>query len=98
MTDDQLYIAKTPSLLVTNIRGSKETVVTMPTVSVKQRGSEWSKSETFTTTEHQCEGRGPDLKTAMIEMWSKWDRFARETFGQSVFVEQTSSKWHVLQQ
>ena len=98
MPKGQAYIAKTPRLLVTNIRGSKETVVTLPTVSVKKCGSEWRYSETFTTTEHQCEGRGPDLKTAMQAMWQRWERFARETFGESIFIEQVSKNWDVLEQ
>lgn len=92
------YIAKTPRLTVTNIRGSKETVVTMLTVSVKKRGEEWRDSETFRVTQHQCEGVGPDLKTAMQEMWAKWEKFTAETFGESIFCEQAEKDWNVEQQ
>ena len=92
------YIAKTPRLLVINIRGSKETVCTLPTVSVKKRGTDWRDSETFTTTEHCCEGRGATLQEAQRIMWEKWDRFARETFGESIFVEQATKTWEVMNQ
>ncbi len=98
MQKGEKYIAKTPSLVVTNIRGSKETVVTMPTVSVKERGTDWKDSETFTTTQHCCEGRGPDLKTAMDQMWEKWEKFSKEAFGETIFVEKSSKNWSLLTQ
>lgn len=92
------YIAKTPALLVTNIRNKQTTVVAIGTVSIKERGTDWRDSETFKTTEHQCEAEAPTLKEAMTIMWEKWQKFTAEVYGETIFCEQASPDWVLLEQ
>lgn len=93
-------IAKTPRLIVINIRNTQETVVCLPTISVKKRGSNWNDPDTQTLTALDwvnC-GRGSNLKEAKEDLFRRWKNYTREEYGESIYIETSDSKWITLQQ
>lgn len=93
-------IAKTPKLIVINIRNTKETVVCFPTVSVKKRGTNWNDPETVTLTALDwvnC-GKGKTLAEAKKDLFRRWENYTREEYGESVYIETSDSTWVTLKQ
>jgi len=96
MSEKSKYIGKTPQLVVVNIRNSKETVAILPTVSVKERGTNWSDSTT--ETHEAVYGRGSNLKEALNDLYKEWNEICEEEYGEHVYVSKAVDDFYVLKQ
>ena len=88
VTEKGQFVAKTDRFVITHVRSTHDVIVTVPTVSVKESGTEWSNSETIMS----ITGVGKTEPEAVKDMLRNWEDICMKDYGESIFMLRDNKK------